>query len=75
MALSFSEGSIGGDIEEIDMKQLEAFYAKGAKLPLMPPVLMSSGAGVEADKGFDRSRKARTASPSRRLTKPAATRC
>ena len=26
MALSFSEGSIGGDIEEIDLKQLESFY-------------------------------------------------
>ena len=26
MALSFSEGSIGGDIEEIDLKALEAFY-------------------------------------------------
>jgi acyl-homoserine-lactone acylase len=28
MALSFSEGSIGGDIEEIDLKDLEAFYGK-----------------------------------------------
>jgi acyl-homoserine-lactone acylase len=28
MALSFSEGSIGGDIEEIDLKALEAFYGK-----------------------------------------------
>ena len=28
MALSFSEGSIGGDIEEIDLKALEAFYTK-----------------------------------------------
>src|SRR5687768_5862381 len=27
MALSFSEGSIGGDIERIDLKTLEAFYA------------------------------------------------
>jgi acyl-homoserine-lactone acylase len=26
MALSFSEGSIGGDIEEIDVKQLQRFY-------------------------------------------------
>ena len=26
MALSFSEGSIGGDIERVDLKQLEAFY-------------------------------------------------
>ena len=25
MALSFTEGSIGGDVERIDLKQLEAF--------------------------------------------------
>ena len=29
MALSFSEGSIGGDIERVDLKQLEAFYGGG----------------------------------------------
>jgi acyl-homoserine-lactone acylase len=34
MALSFSEGSIGGDIESVDLKALEAFYGK---LPV-PPV-------------------------------------
>jgi len=28
MALSFTEGSIGGDIERIDLKQLESFYAR-----------------------------------------------
>jgi acyl-homoserine-lactone acylase len=28
MALSFSEGSIGGDIEDIDLKAVEAFYGK-----------------------------------------------
>jgi acyl-homoserine-lactone acylase len=28
MALSFSEGSIGGDIEDVQLKPLEAFYAK-----------------------------------------------
>jgi len=28
MALSFTEGSIGGDIERIDLKQLEAFYGR-----------------------------------------------
>jgi acyl-homoserine lactone acylase PvdQ len=27
MALSFTEGSIGGDIERVDLKKLEAFYA------------------------------------------------
>src|ERR1700742_1563196 len=29
MALAFTEGSIGGDIESINLKQLEAFYGKG----------------------------------------------
>lgn len=38
MALSFSEGSIGGDIEEIDLKKLEAFY--GDKLA---PTLADKG--------------------------------
>jgi acyl-homoserine-lactone acylase len=33
MALTFSEGSIGGDIEEIDLQQLEAFYGKMAVAP------------------------------------------
>ncbi|HEX3966694.1 MAG TPA: penicillin acylase family protein [Edaphobacter sp.] len=32
MALSFSEGSIGGDIERVNLEKLEAFYSK-------PPVL------------------------------------
>ncbi|HLL29438.1 MAG TPA: penicillin acylase family protein, partial [Allosphingosinicella sp.] len=31
MALSFSEGSIGGDIERIDLAALEAFYSKRGK--------------------------------------------
>ena len=30
MALSFTEGSIGGDIERINLNQLEAFYGKGS---------------------------------------------
>lgn len=29
MALSFTEGSIGGDIERVNLDQLEAFYGKG----------------------------------------------
>ncbi|MFX8723761.1 hypothetical protein ABTM71_20050, partial [Acinetobacter baumannii] len=28
MALSFSEGSIGGDIESVQLSQLEAFYGQ-----------------------------------------------
>ncbi|HEY2857620.1 MAG TPA: penicillin acylase family protein [Terracidiphilus sp.] len=31
MALSFTEGSIGGDIEEVNLKTLQAFYDKGAQ--------------------------------------------
>ena len=31
MALTFSEGSIGGDIERVNLKELEAFYGKGPK--------------------------------------------
>lgn len=42
MALTFSEGSIGGDIESIDLKDLERFYGKR-------PVL----AQAAVDKGFD----------------------
>jgi len=28
MALTFSEGSIGGDIETVSLRELEAFYGK-----------------------------------------------
>src|SRR5207237_5950178 len=31
MALSFTEGSIGGDIERVNLTQLEAFYGKGPR--------------------------------------------
>lgn len=31
MALTFSEGSIGGDIERVNLRELEAFYGGGAK--------------------------------------------
>jgi acyl-homoserine lactone acylase PvdQ len=37
MALSFTEGSIGGDIERVNLAQLEAFYGK-------PPILEASKA-------------------------------
>jgi acyl-homoserine-lactone acylase len=46
MALSFSEGSIGGDIESIDLKGLEAFYGKR---PAPTPALALADLG----KGFD----------------------
>ena len=34
MALSFTEGSIGGDIEKVNLNQLQAFYGKGPGLAL-----------------------------------------
>jgi acyl-homoserine-lactone acylase len=33
MALSFTEGSIGGDIERVNLTQLQAFYGKGSMIP------------------------------------------
>jgi acyl-homoserine-lactone acylase len=45
MALSFTEGSIGGDIERVDLRQLEAFYGHGPGGPALPgPPLAESGA-------------------------------
>jgi acyl-homoserine lactone acylase PvdQ len=32
MALSFTEGSIGGDIERVNLTQLQAFYGKGSAI-------------------------------------------
>jgi acyl-homoserine-lactone acylase len=38
MALAFSEGSIGGDIERIDLRKLQAFYGKeGGRLAAAAP--------------------------------------
>jgi acyl-homoserine-lactone acylase len=37
MALTFSEGSIGGDIEKVNLAQLEAFYRKGSALAPATP--------------------------------------
>jgi acyl-homoserine-lactone acylase len=36
MALTFSEGSIGGDIEQVSLRELEAFYG-GKAIGLLPP--------------------------------------
>jgi len=47
MALAFSEGSIGGDIETIDLKGLEAFYG-----PQLVPRIALADPG-DAGKGFD----------------------
>lgn len=40
MALTFSEGSIGGDIERVSLPQLEAFYGKNT-----PPGISASASG------------------------------
>src|ERR1700761_3841016 len=42
MALSFSEGSIGGDIERVNINQLEEFYSK----PPTPPSRPDQPAGL-----------------------------
>ena len=34
MALTFSEGSIGGDIEKVNLNQLQAFYGKASEVPV-----------------------------------------
>jgi len=38
MALTFSEGSIGGDIEQINLKELQAFYEKTPSTPIAADV-------------------------------------
>jgi acyl-homoserine-lactone acylase len=54
MALSFSEGSIGGDIESIDLKQLEAFYGKRGDVALSSGRYNRSDlAMADAATGFD----------------------
>jgi acyl-homoserine-lactone acylase len=48
MALSFSEGSIGGDIERIDLRQLRAFYESTPATAMeLPPVPVDDGAPPE----------------------------
>jgi acyl-homoserine-lactone acylase len=43
MVLSFTEGSIGGDIERIDLDQLKAFYSGKAIAAALPPRIESQG--------------------------------
>jgi acyl-homoserine-lactone acylase len=51
MALSFSEGSIGGDIESIELKPLEAFYGKAPQDALKADAVAL--AGLDSSTGFD----------------------
>jgi acyl-homoserine-lactone acylase len=46
MALSFSEGSIGGDIEEISLKELEAFYGKALQPTVQPALADNANANA-----------------------------
>ena len=69
MALSFTEGSIGGDIERVNLTQLRAFYDTA-----LGPRRRSRD--EEPDPRFPMPiRAARTASRSRRVTRRTATRC
>jgi acyl-homoserine-lactone acylase len=53
MALSFTEGSIGGDIERVDLKKLEAFYGdrKTAELSSRPERSAGEGPAVSLSRG------------------------
>ena len=51
MALSFSEGSIGGDIEKVALGPLEAFYGK-AKAPAAPSGIEAPEAEPSGSNGF-----------------------
>ena len=62
MALTFSEGSIGGDIERVNLRELQAFYGNGP-------------AGSAAGADDDPSPPARTASPSGPRTRYITTPC
>ena len=57
MALSFSEGSIGGDIESIDLKALAAFYDKPPQAAPGAEKVALAMLGNGVDKGFDEEPK------------------
>ncbi|MGN6282499.1 penicillin acylase family protein [Frateuria sp.] len=47
MALSFTEGSIGGDIERVSLKQLQAFYGKPDDAPVPMAMAQAHPSWVE----------------------------
>src|ERR1039458_9308013 len=49
MALTFTEGSIGGDIEKVNLSQLQAFYGKG---PVPRALLQSEPAEPSGSNGM-----------------------
>jgi acyl-homoserine-lactone acylase len=60
MALSFTEGSIGGDIERIDLKELERFYSSMSSSPRVRGEAAAAGA---ADGGAPPPHFVRSPSP------------
>ncbi len=49
MALTFTEGSIGGDIEKISVTQLQAFYSKAPGIPAPTANANSAGSAGERE--------------------------
>ncbi len=72
MALSFSEGSIGGDIERVNLRELEAFYG-GERRRRPARAAIRAGRSVVATAGGTDA--ARTASRSPAPTPRPARRC
>ncbi len=68
MALSFTEGSIGGDIERVNLTQLEAFYGKTPVTQALILEKMSRGRPIMSPED-------RTAPPWRPRTPLGTTRC
>ena len=66
MALTFSEGSIGGDIEKVNLNALQAFYGANTEASHDSPTRPRS---LHRAVGFERHRR------SRRRTPPRTTRC
>ena len=64
MALTFSEGSIGGDIERVNLSQLQAFYGKG---PVTPAAAEDGHADGPAD-GEPRGSNGMAIAPSNTLS-------
>ena len=58
MALSFTEGSIGGDIERIDLGELQNFYAGQARRVASSPCRTANRAAPTASPSRRRSRRA-----------------
>ena len=54
MALSFTEGSIGGDIEDVSLDALEAFY--GASHQPLPTAQRHDGRGAGRARRLQRHR-------------------